>query len=86
MDATIFFKSHLNEYLQQRFRFNPEIEYEYEPLGPPEDRYWIAKNPKIYDLQKQILFEFEIKSKPFKKQKQAEQYLSPIILKLIEEK
>lgn len=87
MDISIFYKSQLNEYLQKKYGFNPQIEYDYEKTGREEDIYWIAKNPKILDPNRNILYYFKnMKSKPFKKRRKAEQYLSPLILKRIIEK
>ncbi|MHA1146752.1 MAG: ribonuclease III domain-containing protein [Promethearchaeota archaeon] len=86
MDERIFQKSKLLEYLQKLHRITPKIIYEYESFGPDEDKYWIAKNPKIIGKYKEILYEFSIKSKPFKRKKQAEQSLSLKILKLIQNK
>lgn len=87
MDITIFYKSQLNEYLQKMYGFNPQIEYDYEKIGAEEDRFWIAKSPKILDPNQKTLYYFkDMKSKPFKKRKQAEQYLSPLILNRLKEK
>jgi len=83
MDVSIFYKSQLNEYLQKKYRFNPEIKYQYESIGPEDNIYWIAKNPKILGQNKETLHDFNLKSKPFKTQKKAERYLSPKILKLL---
>ena len=85
MDATIFYKSDLNEYLQNRYRFNAEILYDYTPIGPQEDKYWIIKHPRILDPQGKVLHEFpNLKSKPFKTKKKAEQHLSKKILNRLE--
>jgi len=85
MDATIFYKSDLNEYLQNQYRFNAEILYDYTPIGPQEDRYWIIKHPRILDPSGKVLHEFpNLKSKPFKTKKKAEQHLSKKILNRLE--
>lgn len=84
MDKSIFYKSQLNEYLQKKYGFNPTIQYEYDEEGSEDDRSWIAKNPKILDPNRKILYNFNnMTSKPFKKRRKAEQYLSPLILERI---
>ena len=86
MDVSIFYKSKLNEYLQKKYGCNPIIEYEYDEKGPEENRSWIAKNPKILDPTRKVLYSFKnMTSKPFKKRRKAEQYLSKLILERIEE-
>ncbi len=81
MDKSIFYKGQLNEYLQKKYGFNPIIQYEYDKKGSEEDRSWIAKNPKILDPNRKVLYNFNsMTSKPFKKRRKAEQYLSPLIL------
>ena len=84
MDNKIFYKGQLNEYLQKKYGFNPIIEYEYEEKGPEENRSWIAKNPKISDPNREILYYFnDMISKSFKTRRKAEQYLSQLILERI---
>ena len=84
MDKTIFYKGQLNEYLQKIYGFNPIIQYEYDEKGLEENRFWIAKNPKILDPNRKVLYNFNnMTSKPFKKQRKAEQYLSQLILERI---
>ena len=56
-DSTIFNKNQLLEFLQQEYRFNPTIESEYDRKGPDNDLIWIAKNPKIFDPNKKLMYE-----------------------------
>ncbi len=80
-DTVIFNKNMLLEYLQKLYRITPKIILEYEKNGPDHDPKWIAKNPKVIDLEGKVLHYFmELKSKPFRNKTKAEQNLYMMIL------
>lgn len=82
-----FSKNELLEFLQNKLKFTPIIEYEYEKLGPDHDLQWIAKNPKILDHNNKqvIIVPSELNSSRFKTKKDAEKELSEKILKFLKQ-
>ncbi len=78
MNTSIFNKNILLEYLQQKFRITPSVRSQFEKYGPDHDLKWIAKNPKIFDQNDQLLpikLPLDLKSEAFKSKKDAEQDL-----------
>ncbi len=78
MGTSIFNKNILLEYLQQKFRITPSVKSQFEKYGPDHDLKWIAKNPKIFDQNDQLLLiklPLDLKSEAFKSKKDAEQDL-----------
>ncbi len=82
-DSTIFNKNKLLEYLQQTYRITPEIELQYESSGPDNDLLWVAKNPKILNIN--IDLPFSLKSMASKSKKEAEKDLYKKILDYLKE-
>jgi len=84
-ESSDFSKNELLEFLQDRLKFTPTIEYEYEKLGPDHDLRWIAKNPKILDKNNKevIIISTELRSNEFKTKKEAEKELSKMIFKIL---
>ncbi len=82
------YKNQLLEYLQNNFKVTPTIKFDYEKLGPDDDRRWIAKNPKIVDTNQKELIKVpnNLKSDIFKTKKDAEKNISLKILKYLEGK
>jgi len=82
------YKNQLLEYLQNKFKVTPTIKFEYEKLGPDDDRRWIAKNPVIVDNNQKELIKVpnNMKSDIFKTHKDAEKNISLKILKYLKGK
>jgi len=82
------YKNQLLEYLQNKFKITPTIKFDYIPLGPDDDRHWIAKNPVIIDNNQKELVKIpnHLKSGIFKTQKDAEKNISLKILKFLQGK
>ncbi|MFX1495953.1 MAG: ribonuclease III domain-containing protein [Promethearchaeota archaeon] len=82
-ESSDFLKNELMEFLQNKLKFTPNIEYEYEKFGPDHDLRWLAKNPKILDSNNKqaIRVPTNLKSGKFKTKKDAEKDLSEKILK-----
>ena len=80
------YKNQLLEYLQNKFKTTPTIEYDFEKLGPDNDARWIAKNPVIVDINQKELIKVpnNLKSKRFKTKIEAEKNISLKILKYLE--
>ncbi|NHJ23638.1 MAG: ribonuclease III family protein [Candidatus Lokiarchaeota archaeon] len=78
-------KNQLLEFLQEKFKFTPKIEYDYEKFGPDNDSLWVAKNPKIFDNKGNLILNLPIylKSKEYKTKKEAEKELSAQILEYL---
>ena len=74
-DSKIFQKNQLIEYLQKQYRITPRIECKYQNKGSDHAPKWIAKNPKIYPENLQIILDSKLKSKPSKSIQEAEQDL-----------
>lgn len=76
-DSIIFQKNNLLEYLQKIYRITPQIDIEYEKIGPDHNPTWFAKNPKILDQFKNVLIPLkkDIKSGEYNSKKEAEQDL-----------
>ena len=74
-DSKIFQKNQFIEYLQKLYRITPRIECDYQNKGSDHEPKWIAKNPKIFPENLQIILPIKLKSKPSKSIQEAEQDL-----------
>lgn len=78
-DSDIFSKNELLEFLQQKFKFTPTVQCEFEKIGPDHDSLWLARNPQILDQEKKVIKEIKIpqtfQSKLTKTKKSAEKNL-----------
>ncbi|MFX0031420.1 MAG: ribonuclease III domain-containing protein [Candidatus Hodarchaeota archaeon] len=85
-ESSNFSKNELLEFLQDRLKYTPKIEYEYEKLGPDHDLRWIAKNPKILNKNNEevIIIPTDLRSNEFKTKKEAEKELNKMILNKFE--
>ncbi|MFX1257837.1 MAG: ribonuclease III domain-containing protein [Promethearchaeota archaeon] len=83
-DSTIFQKNYLLEFLQKIYKITPKIDIEYKKTGPDHNLKWIAKHPKILNLN--INLPRDMKSEPFRSKKEAEQDLYLKILHYLKEK
>lgn len=81
-------KNQLLEYLQDLYKFTPELKFEYERRGPLNDFRWIVKNPKILDQEQNEIIELPttLRSEEYKRKKDAEKELSLKILKYLQRK
>jgi ribonuclease-3 len=91
-DSIINKSPHLNknlllEYLQDIYKTTLILDFNYEKLGPDDDSRWIAKLPRIIDQNKEIILELptDLRSRDFKRKKDAEKDLSLKILKYLQE-
>ena len=82
------YKNQLLEYLQNKFKITPTINFDYEKLGPDDDPRWIAKNPEIVDTNQRelIILPNYLKSEKFKTKLEAEKNISLKILKYLQGK
>ena len=88
-NSPVLNKNKLLEFLQDIYRFTPSIKSEFEKFGLEHDPKWIAKNPKIYDQNKELIsleLPLNLKSKPFRSKKDAEQDLFLKILRHLKKK
>ncbi|NVM16609.1 MAG: hypothetical protein HWN80_02765 [Candidatus Lokiarchaeota archaeon] len=76
------YKNHLLEYVQERYRLTPKLDFEYEKLGPENDSRWVVKNLKILDQNQNIIYELPItlRSEEYKRKIDAEKDLCLKIL------
>lgn len=88
MDKNVLKKNDLLEYLQDIFKITPKVAVEYEGTGPPNEKIWIGKNPKILDDLGNKLIDLpqELKSKPSKTQPEADKDLYMKILQYLKNK
>jgi ribonuclease-3 len=75
-------KNELLEFLQEKYNLTPSIHYQYIAKGAQHELQWIAKLPKIYGQNGEILIKLprNLKSSPQKSKKEAEKELSKIIM------
>jgi ribonuclease-3 len=80
------YKNQLLEYLQDIYKITPKLMFEYESFGPLNNTRWIVRNPKIFDQNQNEILELPstIRSKKFKRKKDAEKDLSLKILKYLQ--
>ncbi|NVM43641.1 MAG: hypothetical protein HWN79_01900 [Candidatus Lokiarchaeota archaeon] len=81
------YKNQLLEYLQNVYKTTPKLDFEYEKLGPDDESWWVAKNPRIFDQNQEKIVELPsmLRSEEFKRKKDAEKDLSFKILKYLQE-
>ncbi|MFW9951290.1 MAG: ribonuclease III domain-containing protein [Candidatus Thorarchaeota archaeon] len=84
-ESTNLQKNQLLEFLQDKLRFTPKIEYDYEKSGSDNNAFWLAKNPKIVDKNNNHIINLpnNLKSDSKKTKKEAEKQLSEIILQYL---
>jgi len=90
-DSPILNKNQLLEFLQAKLRFTPIIKTNFESIGPDNNPIWIAKNPRIYNQDNELLEKISsiidnLESKKSRTKKQAEQNLYYKILKVLRKK
>ncbi|MFX0009969.1 MAG: ribonuclease III domain-containing protein, partial [Candidatus Hermodarchaeota archaeon] len=86
-ESTNLQKNELLEFLQNKLKITPKVEYDYEKLGPDNEVLWKAKNPRILDNSNNIILELpkSLKSSVNKSKKEAEKELSALILKYLKQ-
>ncbi|TFF94121.1 MAG: hypothetical protein EU543_02015 [Promethearchaeota archaeon] len=90
-DSPILNKNKLLEFLQAKLRFTPIINTNFESIGPDNNPIWIAKNPRIYNQDNELLEKISsiihnLESKKSRTKKQAEQNLYYKMLKVLRKK
>jgi len=90
-DSPILNKNQLLEFLQAKLRCTPIIKTNFESIGPDNNRIWIAKKPRIYNQDNELLEKISsiidnLESKKSRTKKQAEQNLYYKMLKLLRKK
>ncbi|MFX1238697.1 MAG: ribonuclease III domain-containing protein [Promethearchaeota archaeon] len=81
--SRIFNKSDLIEFLQKKYRITPRIECEYENRGSDNRAKWVAKDPKIFPEELDIILPKGIMSKECKSIGDAEQDIYKKILDVL---
>lgn len=86
-ESTNLQKNELLEFLQNKLKITPKVEYDYDKFGPDNEVLWMAKNPRILDNSNNIILELpkSLKSSENKSKKEAEKELCAIILNYLKQ-